>query len=35
MRVKLQDLDTTRTELNNKLCKEAKEKAKYQDNAMG
>jgi len=35
MRVKLQDLDTTRTELNNKLSKEAKEKAKYQDNAMG
>jgi hypothetical protein len=35
MRVKLQDLDANRTELNNKLSKENKEKAKYQDNAMG
>jgi hypothetical protein len=35
MRVKLQDLDANRTELNNKLSKESKEKAKYQDNAMG
>ena len=35
LRVKLQDLDSTRTELNNKLSKESKEKAKYQDNAMG
>lgn len=34
-RAKLQDLDTTRTELSNKVSKETKEKAKYQENAMG
>jgi hypothetical protein len=35
MRVKLQDLDANCTELKNKLSKENKEKAKYQENAMG
>ena len=34
MRVKLQDLDANCTELKNKLSKENKEKAKYQENAM-
>lgn len=35
MRVKLQEFDANLTELNNKLSKENKERAKYQENAMG
>lgn len=35
LRAMLQDLDGTSNELKNKLSKETKEKAKYQENAMG